>query len=144
MYGRFQRGSLALGHPLRRFGAELVDGHAGQRGHEKLLEVRLRQLGDGLAIAGEHRLERLLIFASSGLALTSAGTLSRHVDDLAVHRMLDPERAVLVEGGDPLRRRHEIGARLARWSLRRTRRSPAWRRRRSTTAADRSAPTPVR
>ena len=29
---------------------------------------------------------------------------------LAVDRVLDPERAVLVEGGEPVRRRHEVGA----------------------------------
>ena len=29
---------------------------------------------------------------------------------LAVDRVLDPERAVLVEGGEPIRRRHEVRA----------------------------------
>ena len=30
--------------------------------------------------------------------------------DLAVDRVLDPERAVLVEGGEPVLGRHEVGA----------------------------------
>ena len=50
-------------------------------------------------------------FASSGFALTTSRHAIEAIDQLRVDRMLDPQRAVLVEGGDALLRRHEILAR---------------------------------
>src|SRR5208337_3875929 len=48
---------------------------------------------------------------NSGFAFTRSPTWFHAEDDLRVHRMLDPERAVLVEFGDALFRRHEVLAR---------------------------------
>ena len=83
-------------------------------------------------------------FASFRLRLHERRHAVEAVHHLRVHRMLDPQRAVLVEGGDALRRRHELRAARSSWSSARTRRSPAWPHRRSTTAADRSAQRPAR
>ena len=84
--------------------------------------------------------EKGATLASSGLALTSARHALEDVHHLRVHRVLDPQRAVLVEGGDALSRRHEVRAPRRRGRLHKRRRSPAWPRRRSTTAAGRTAP----
>jgi hypothetical protein len=54
--------------------------------------------------------------ASSGFALTNAGTLSRTIHHLRVHRVLDPQRAVLVEGGDRDPQAARTWDRLASWS----------------------------
>jgi hypothetical protein len=55
--------------------------------------------GDRLHVAGEDRLERLL-----GLPLGMLVRLFLHLvdgeDELVVHRHLDPQRAVIVEGGE--------------------------------------------
>ena len=48
--------------------------------------------------------------ASSGFSFTSAGTRSRQYITCVAHWLLDPERAILVEGGDSFRGRHKIRA----------------------------------
>ena len=76
----------------------------------------LRQLGDRLAVARHHRLERLDL-RELGLRLDERRHALEAVHHLRVHRMLDPQRAVLVEGGDALGRRHELRAALRRRRL---------------------------
>ena len=119
MYGFTQRGSFADEihfstsarlHPtrvLRRrdplfdLGLELFDGHARKRDREQFFEIRFRQLGDRLPVAGEYGLERLDIL-EFGLLGHNRRHAIQAVDDLAVHRVFHPQGAVLIEGGDPL------------------------------------------
>ena len=92
--------------------------------------------GQRLHVAVEHRLERLL-----GLPV---GVLRRQrldaVEDegeLEVHRLLDPQRAVVVERGDALVRRHEVRPALRRDARDEIDDRRSWPRRRSRTAAGR-------
>ena len=96
--------------PGRDFAAEGLDIHAGQRRADDLEEVVHREFGDGLAVAGEHGPERLDL-GELRLRLHNSGHAIEAIDDLRVDRMLDPQRAVLVEGRDALFRRHEFRAR---------------------------------
>ena len=98
------------------------------------------ELGHRLAVAGEHGLERLDILELAASAPPPAGHAFEAVHHLRVHGMLDPERAVLVEGGDALlRTARNLRARPVGGGAARIRRSPAWRARRSRTAARRPA-----
>ncbi len=60
-------------------------------------------------------------------------------EELEVHRLLSPQRAVVVEDGDALGRGHEVRAAGIGDPRRRSRESTPWRHRRSTTAADRQS-----
>ena len=85
-------------------------------------------------IALQHRGERLLClpFRDAGAPAPSPG---RGEEELEVHRLLGPERAVVVEGRDAFRRAARSPASPARHALDETM-SPS-RRRRSRRAADR-------
>ena len=119
---------LGAVEPLLGFGVELLHRHAGQRRDENLLELAHRELGDRLAVAGEHGLERLDV-PELRLLRHHRRHAVQAVDHLRVHRMLDPERAVLVEHRDALRRgdvalarpvgggTHEVDDRLLRWPV---------------------------
>ncbi len=89
--------------------AERVDVHAGQgRGGD--LDQRLEaQLRDRFAIPRQHGAERLDL-GKLGLRLHQRRHAIEAIDELRIDRMLDPQRAVLVEGRDPLRKRHEAWA----------------------------------
>src|SRR6266511_652989 len=89
--------------PLLRFGVELLHRHAGQRRGEDLLEVAHRELRYRLAVAGEHGLERLGVPELRPLRRHRRDALQA-VDHLRVHRMLDPQRAVLIEHRDAVLR----------------------------------------
>jgi hypothetical protein len=52
-------------------------------------------------------------FASSGFALTRAGTFSRAIHYLGIDRMLDPQRAVLIKRGNALLGRYELRTALS-------------------------------
>ena len=56
-------------------------------------------------------------FASSGFALTRARNLLQAIHHLRIHRMLDPQRAVLIKRGNALLGRHELRAALSRSRL---------------------------
>ena len=77
------------------------------RGGDDLQHALLAHGGDGLHVAGEHRLERLL-----GLPFRMLIGLLLHLvdgeDELVVQRLLDPQRAVIVESGDALLRLDEV------------------------------------
>ena len=72
-----------------------------------LIKLLQRQLRDRLAIAGQHGPERLDL-GELGLCLHDRRHAIKAIDELRVDRMLDPQRAVLVEGRDALRERHEV------------------------------------
>jgi hypothetical protein len=64
-----------------------------------------------LAITRHHGFKRL-DFCQVRLFLHDHGHPIQTVEYLRVHRMLDPERAVLVKGGNTLFLRHKTAARL--------------------------------
>ena len=55
----------------------------------------------------EHRLERLLVLPVRILRRQRLDAVEDE-GELDVHRLLDPQRAVVVEGGDALIHRHEV------------------------------------
>ena len=90
---------------------EIDGGHAGMRGGHDLQHALLAHGGDGFHVAGKHRLEWFLVLPFRMLV----GLLLHLVDgehELVVDRLLDPQRAVIVERGDALGRRHVIGPAL--------------------------------
>jgi hypothetical protein len=89
--------------------SELIDRHARQRHGEDLFEVFHGQAGDRLAIARHHGFEGLDVRKLRPL-LDHGGHAVETIDHLAVHRLLDPQRAVLVERRDALGFGHEAGA----------------------------------
>ena len=111
MKGLFQRGILGSCEPLLHFRVELIHRHAGEGGSEDLLEVLHRELRHRLAVAGHHRFERLDVLEFR-LRFHDRRDPLQAVHHLRVHRVRDPQRAVLVEGGDALGGRHELRAAL--------------------------------
>ena len=91
---------------------ELVGGHAGVRRHDELDEALLAGRGERLHVAFEYRLERLRVFPLGMLRRQRLDAVERE-GELDVHRLLGPERAVVVEDGDALGWRHEVGRRPA-------------------------------
>jgi hypothetical protein len=82
----------------------------------QLFEVGQGQLGDGRTIAFQylqHGRERSDL-GQFGLGLDQRRYALEDVHHLRIHRVLDPQRAVLVEGGDALGGRHELRAALRR------------------------------
>src|SRR5690349_12550545 len=69
--------------PFGDFELELIDGHAGQRRREDLLQILHGQSGDRLAIARHHGLERLDL-GQSRLFLDQHGHPIEAVDHLRV------------------------------------------------------------
>ena len=100
---------LRLRQPVGDDRLEIRGAHAGMGDGDDLHPVLLAELGHRRMVAGQHRLE--------GLGLLPLGMLGRHLGEpvegeeaLAVERVLDPGGAVLVEGGDAVLGRHEVGA----------------------------------
>ena len=100
---RVARGGDPVADDLR----ELVGAHAGVGAH--------RQLQQGLLAAGQHRLQVALEQRRVGLLRLPLRVLRRqrldavaHEERLEVHRLLGPQRAVVVEHRDALGRRHEV------------------------------------
>ena len=85
------------------------------RGGDDFKHALLAHGGDGLHVARNNGLERLLALPFRmliGLSLHLVGG----EDELVVHRLLDPERAVIVEGGDAILGLHIIGPTLLRYA----------------------------
>ena len=82
--------------------------HAGVGGHDDL-DHRLLAAGErGFHVALEQRGERLLVLPLRMLRRERLHAVERE-EELEIHRLLAPERAVVVERRDALGRRHEIG-----------------------------------
>jgi hypothetical protein len=96
--------------PLLSFGVELLYRHASQRRGKDFLEVPQTEFGYRLPIARECGLERLDVLEFRLVCDHRRNTFET-VDHLRVHRMLDPERAVLVKDGDAILCRHVVRAR---------------------------------
>ena len=86
---------------------ELVRRHAGVGDRDELDQSLFAGCGQRLHVAVEHRLERLLGLPLRMLRRQRLHAVERE-GELDVHRLLDPERAVVVEGRDALVDRHEV------------------------------------
>ena len=75
--------------------------------HDELAEGALTACEGGFHVAPEQRGERLLRFPfrMPGRKLPDA---IQHEEELEVHRLLGPERAVVVEDRDAFGRRHKV------------------------------------
>src|SRR5262249_53050862 len=98
---------LGAGQPLFHLALKVFHRHAGQRRHQDFLKLMQRQLCDGLAVAREDRFERLDVLEFR-IFLDNGWNTIEAIDDLRIDRMLDPERAVLIESRDALFRRNEF------------------------------------
>jgi hypothetical protein len=104
---------LGRGEPPADDLRELLRGHARVRGGHQLRDAGLALCQGSFQVAVQQRSKRLL-----GPPL---GVLGRQrfdaIDDeeeLEIHRLFGPQAAVVVEHGDPLGRRNEVGRTLAR------------------------------
>ena len=86
---------------------ELLRGHAGVRGHDEFHERVVAAGERGFHIALEQRGERFLGLPLGMLRRERLHAVEREVE-LHRHRLLAPERAVVVERGDALGDRHEV------------------------------------
>ena len=100
---RMSRGREPIGDDL----LELVGGHAGVGRHDDFQQALLAGCGKRLHVALEHRLERLLVFPFRMLRRQRLDAVERE-GELEIHRLLAPQRAVVVEHGDALGGGHEI------------------------------------
>ena len=101
------RGREPVGDDL----GELVHRHAGVGHRDQLDQALFAGRGQRLHVAVQHRLERLLGLPAGVLRRQRLDAVE-HEGELDVHRLLDPQRAVVVEGGDALVGRHEVRSAL--------------------------------
>ena len=88
--------------PVRHDLRELVRRHVGVRGHDDLQDGLVAARKSALHVALEQRGERLLGFPFRMLRRERLHAVQRE-EQLEVHRLLGPQRAVVVERGDALR-----------------------------------------
>ena len=106
-----EAGMLRGGEPVDDDLFKGVGRHAGVAEHHQL-DARLLAFGeDGLVVVGENGFERLGR-PPLGVVGRSRFNAVEGEDDLRVHWLLDPERAVVVERGDALLGENEVGASL--------------------------------
>ena len=103
---------LRLPEPIDGRLAKLVDRHARVRGEPRHESLFLREGRDGLEIFLEERLVRLRR-PQLGLESGEMLELIQGEEHLHLHRVFAPQRAVVVERGNALRRRHIIAAAFA-------------------------------
>ena len=95
------------GDPILDDLLELHRGHARVRGHEEFQDRVVTAGERGIQVALEQRGERFFRLPFGMLRRERLHAVEREVK-LNGHRLLAPERAVVVEGGDAFRHRHEI------------------------------------
>ncbi|MCY1344843.1 hypothetical protein D9M69_308900 [compost metagenome] len=100
-----------LGQPGLGAGAELLGADAGVGGADDLDQPFHAAGREGFAIALEHRLERLLLLPFRVLGGQALDFVEGE-QHLEVHRLLAPQRAVVVEHGNALGGRHVVPAAL--------------------------------
>ena len=101
------------GEPILHRLFEFRRGHPGMGGHDNLGEGFLTALQDTFHIAFEQGGERFLILPFGMLGRERLHAVERE-QKLEIHRLLGPERAVVIERGDALGDRHEVGRMLFR------------------------------
>ena len=104
---------LRCGHPVRHDLLELGGRVAGMRGGEELQERVLAAGHHALHITGKDALEWLLGGPLGMLSCQGLYAVERE-GKLEVHRLLGPQRAVVVEHGDACGWRHVVGASVRR------------------------------
>ena len=87
---------------------EFVGRHAGVRDHDDFGDRPLAAGERAFHVALEQRRERLLVLPLGMLRRERLDAVERE-EELEIHRLLAPERAVVVERGDALGRRHKVG-----------------------------------
>ena len=102
---------LCRGHPPLRLGREFVHAHAAECRGEDLFQVRHREFGDCCMVTGQNRFEGFDVLQFR-LLRDHRWNAVEAVGHLRVDRMLDPQRAVLIEGRDTSLRRDEVRTRL--------------------------------
>ena len=101
------------------FGNELPEffgGHAGVRRHEDFADRLFAASQRAIDVALEQGSKRLLVFPLRMQRRERLDTIERK-EKLEVERLLAPERAVVVEGGDALGGGHEVRRSFARHAL---------------------------
>ena len=96
------------GDPILHDLVELVGGHARVRNHNDLPDGRFAAGERAFHVALEQRRKWLLVFPFRMLRRQRFHPIERE-KELEVHRLLTPERAVVVEGRDALVRWNEVG-----------------------------------
>ncbi len=133
--------------PLIDEAAELLRRRSRMRGEDDLGYLVHADPAEGLAIVLEDRLERLLPAPFGMLRGHRTDAIDRE-EELEVHGLLGPQRAVVVEGGDPIGLGHEVRAFRISHALDELHDSGPASRRHSTKAGDRppatTPPAPVR
>ena len=104
---------LCCGDPLVHGGRELVGGHARMRGGHYRKHALFTAPGNAGHVAFEQRRKRLLRFPFRMLRRERLHAIEGE-DQLERHRLLRPERAVVVERGNPFRRRDKVRPALTR------------------------------
>ncbi len=100
---------LGGGDPVEDHFFELLRRHTGVRGHDEL-DQRLFTAGQGrFEVAFENGGEGLLILPLGVLRREGLHAVQRE-EELEIHRLLGPERAVVVEGGDAFRGGNKFSA----------------------------------
>ena len=97
------------GDPLEHGLPEFLGGEAGVRGRHDLEHALLAHQGELGAVVGQHRAERLVVRHSGWRADHRLDAIHGE-DGLEIHRLLGPQRAVIVEGGDALGHGHPVAA----------------------------------
>ncbi len=106
---RMARAGEPVGDGLR----EYLRRHAGMGGCHDLEQTLLARCCERLDVAFEHRLERLRVLPFRVLRRERLHPIERK-GELEIDRLLGPQRAVIVEGGDAFGLRHEVGAAFRR------------------------------
>ena len=86
---------------------ELVRRHAGMRGHHDLENGRFAARNRAFHIPLEQRGKRFLVLPLRMLRRERLHSVERK-QELKIHGLLGPQRAVVIEGGDAFCRRHEL------------------------------------
>jgi hypothetical protein len=98
-------------HPRPYRGLKLVDGHAGMRDGQHVEQPLLAGGAKFLHIAGKNQVEWLFLFPFR-MVLGARLDAVKRKDHLEVHRLLAPQRAVVVECRDAQMRGHILGCGL--------------------------------
>ena len=109
--GPFEASVPSLRDPLRSDLRELVAVHAGVSHRDQLHQTFFARGGERLHVVVQHRLEWLLVGPGRILRRERLDAVQNE-GELDVHRLLDPQRAVIVEGRDALLDRDEVRAAL--------------------------------
>jgi hypothetical protein len=99
---------LCRGDPILDDRLELLGRHAGVSGHQEFDDRVLAPRQRGFEVTFEQRGEGLFVLPLRVFGRERPDPVDGE-EDLKVERLLGPERAVIVESGNPFGRRYEVG-----------------------------------